>query len=120
MWRYGRGQERKVSILDAKEARARTVRVGGVARTRAGETAKRRRLAATDGRSAVICAGSRRAPRRFAPPVCANDNGERKVSILDAMEARARTVCEARARAGETVKRRRLAATDGTPADAAP
>ena len=46
MWRYGRGQERKVSILDAIEARARTVRE---ARTRASETAKRRRLAATDG-----------------------------------------------------------------------
>ena len=46
MWRYGRGQERKVSILDAMEARARTVRE---ARTRAGETAKRRQLAATDG-----------------------------------------------------------------------
>ena len=40
MWRYGRGQERKVSILDAMEAWAPT---------RAGETAKRRRLAATDG-----------------------------------------------------------------------
>ena len=26
MWRYGRGQERKVSILDAMEARAKTVR----------------------------------------------------------------------------------------------
>ena len=45
---------------------------------------------------------------------------ERKVSILDAMEALARTVREAQARAGETVKRRRLAATDGAPADAAP
>ena len=45
---------------------------------------------------------------------------ERRVSILDAMEARARTVREALARAGETVKRRRLAARDGTPADAAP
>ena len=44
----------------------------------------------------------------------------RKVSILDAMEARAKTVREALARAGETVKRRRLAARDGTPADAAP
>ena len=72
------------------------------------------------GRGAVIRAGSRRASRRFAPPVCApNDNGERKVSILDALEARARTVCKARARAGETVKRRRLAARDGAPADAA-
>ena len=46
MWRYGLGQERKVSILDAMEARARTVHV---ARTRASETAKRRRMAATDG-----------------------------------------------------------------------
>ena len=44
MWRYCRGQERKVSILDAMEARARTVRVA-----RAGETVKRRRLAARDG-----------------------------------------------------------------------
>ena len=34
---------------------------------------------------------------------------ERKVSILGAMEARARTVREARARAGETVKRRSAA-----------
>ena len=68
----------------------------------------------------MIGAGSRRASRRFAPPVCAlNDNGERKVSILDAMEALARTVREARARAGETVKRRRLAARDGAPADEA-
>ena len=71
----------------------------------------------------IMTAGSRRASRRFAPPVRANDNGERKVSILvqflDAIEARARTVREARARAGETVKRRRLAARDGAPADAA-
>ena len=36
------------------------------------------------------------------------------------MEARARAVCEARARAGETVKRRLLAARDGAIADAAP
>ena len=69
---------------------------------------------------AMIGAGSRRASRRFAPPVRAlNDNGERKVSILDAIEARARTVREARARAGETVKRQRLAARDGASADAA-
>ena len=33
MWRYGRGKERTVSILDAMEARARTVRE---ARARAG------------------------------------------------------------------------------------
>ena len=46
MWRYGRGQERKVSILEAIEARARTVRE---ARARAGETVKRLRLAARDG-----------------------------------------------------------------------
>ena len=45
MWRYGRGQERKVSILDAMEAQARTVRE---ARARPGETVKRRRLAARD------------------------------------------------------------------------
>ena len=45
---------------------------------------------------------------------------ERKDTVLQAMEARARTVLEARARAGETVKRRRLAARDGAPADAAP
>ena len=45
---------------------------------------------------------------------------ERKVSILDDMEARARTVREARARACDTVKRWRLAARDGAPADAAP
>lgn len=45
MWRYGRGQERKVTVLQAMEARARTVRE---ARTRAGETAKRRRLAARE------------------------------------------------------------------------
>ena len=38
----------------------------------------------------------------------------------DAMEARARTVRVARTRAGETAKRRRLAARDGAPADAAP
>ena len=68
----------------------------------------------------MIGAGLRRALRLFAAPVRANDNGERKVSILDAMEARARTVREARTRAGETAKRRRPAATDGAPADAAP
>ena len=45
MWRYGRGQERKVTVLQAMEARARTVRE---ARVRAGETAKRRRLAARE------------------------------------------------------------------------
>ena len=45
---------------------------------------------------------------------------ERKVSIMAAMEARAKTVREAWARAGEMVKRWRLAARDGAPADAAP
>ena len=50
MWRYCRGQERKVSILDAMEALARTVRE---AQARAGETVKRRRLAATDGAPAA-------------------------------------------------------------------
>ena len=45
MWRYGRGQERKVTVLQAMEARARTVRE---ARVRAGETAKRRRLASRE------------------------------------------------------------------------
>ena len=43
---------------------------------------------------------------------------ERTVSTLDAMKALARTVPKALARAGETVKRRRLAATGGAPADA--
>ena len=133
MWRYGRGQESKVSILEAMEAPARTVRE---ALARACETVKRQQLAATDGalltrrqedsrwfascfapvratcsrerqrgkvkhlllpardggcqapaagsygrsqcgRGAVIRADSRRASRRFAPPVRANDNGER-------------------------------------------
>ena len=46
MWRYGRGQERKVSILHAMEARAKIIRE---ARARAGETVKRRRLAARAG-----------------------------------------------------------------------
>ena len=46
MWRYGRGQESKVSILDAMEARPKNVRE---ARARADETDKRRRLAARDG-----------------------------------------------------------------------
>ena len=41
MWRYGRVQERRVSILDAMEARARTVRE---ALARAGESVKRQRL----------------------------------------------------------------------------
>ena len=59
MWRYGRGQERKVSILDAMEARPKTVRD---ARARAGETVKRRRLAATDGATGT----RRRDSRQFA------------------------------------------------------
>ena len=49
MWRYGRGQERKVTVLQAMEAQARTVRE---ARARAGETVKRRRVAAGDGAAA--------------------------------------------------------------------
>jgi hypothetical protein len=43
MWRYGRGHERKVSIVQGMEARAKRLRE---ARARAGETVKRRRLAA--------------------------------------------------------------------------
>ena len=53
MWRYGRGQERKVSILDAIEGWARTVREALArareARARACETVKRLPLAARDG-----------------------------------------------------------------------
>ena len=43
MWRYGRGQQRKVSVLKAMEARVKRLRE---ARARAGETSKRRRMAA--------------------------------------------------------------------------
>ena len=43
VWRYGRGQERKDSVLHAMDARAKIIRE---ALTRAGETVKRRRLAA--------------------------------------------------------------------------
>ena len=42
MWRYGRGHERKVPVLEAMEERAKRVRE---ARATAGETRKRRRLA---------------------------------------------------------------------------
>ena len=42
MWRYGRGQERKISVLHAMETRAKIIRE---ARARASETVKRRRLA---------------------------------------------------------------------------
>ena len=42
MWRYGRGQVRKVSVAKAMEARVKRLRE---ARARAGETAKRRRVA---------------------------------------------------------------------------
>ena len=42
MWRYGRGQERKVSVAKAMEARVKRVRE---ARARASSTAKRRRTA---------------------------------------------------------------------------
>ena len=48
---------------------------------------------------------------------------ERKVSVLHSMEAWAKMIRKARARAGETVKRRRLAARAvdaGAAADAAP
>jgi len=40
MWRYGRGQVRKVSVVQSMEARAKRLRE---ARARAGETVKRRR-----------------------------------------------------------------------------
>ena len=43
MWRYGRGHERKVSIVKSMEARAKRLREE---RARAGETVKRGRLAA--------------------------------------------------------------------------
>ena len=43
MWRYGMGLERKVSVLKAMEARVKRLRE---ARARAGETSKRRRMAA--------------------------------------------------------------------------
>ena len=43
MWQYGRGQARKVSVVEAMEARVKRLRE---ARARAGETVKRRRLAA--------------------------------------------------------------------------
>ena len=43
MWRYGLGQARKVSVVEAMEARVKRLRE---ARARAGETVKRRRLAA--------------------------------------------------------------------------
>ena len=42
MWRYGRGQARKVSVAKAMEARVKRLRE---ARGRAGETVKRRRTA---------------------------------------------------------------------------
>ena len=42
MWRYGRGYERKVPVLEAMEERAKRVRE---ALPTAGETRKRRRLA---------------------------------------------------------------------------
>jgi len=42
MWRYGRGQARKVSVANAMEARVKRLRE---ARVRAGETVKRRRAA---------------------------------------------------------------------------
>jgi hypothetical protein len=42
MWRYGRGQPRKVSVAKAMEARVKRLRE---ARVRAGETVKRRRAA---------------------------------------------------------------------------
>ena len=42
------------------------------------------------------------------------------VSALQAMEARVKRLRESRARAGETVKRRQLAARDSSAADAAP
>jgi hypothetical protein len=42
MWRYGRGHERKVPVLEAMEERAKRVRE---ARATAAETRKRRRLA---------------------------------------------------------------------------
>ena len=42
MWRYSRGHERKVPVLEAMEERAKRVRE---ARATAGEARKRRRLA---------------------------------------------------------------------------
>ena len=45
MWRYGRGQERKVSVRKCMEARAKNMRE---ARGRAAQTRKRRRLAADE------------------------------------------------------------------------
>jgi len=47
MWRYGRGQERKVSVRKCMEARAKNMRE---ARGRAAQTRKRRRLAADEAR----------------------------------------------------------------------
>ena len=90
MWRYGRGQEFKVSILDGSG------RHGGAGEdgSRSADEGRRDGQAPAAGRygrrpcgrGAVIGAGSRRASRRFAPPVRALiDNGERKVSILDAI-----------------------------------
>ena len=64
MWRYGRRQECNVSILDAIEARARMVRE---ARARAGESVKRRRLAARDGALWTRRRDSRRFASCFAP-----------------------------------------------------
>lgn len=50
MWRYGRGQTRKVSVVKAMEARAKRLRE---ARARAGVTAKRRRAAAASASGAA-------------------------------------------------------------------
>jgi hypothetical protein len=49
MWRYGRGHERKVSVVKSMEARMKRVRE---ARARAVETVKRRRLEAASRRAA--------------------------------------------------------------------
>ena len=47
MWRYGRGQERKVSVVKSMEARAKRLRE---ALARASETVKLRRMEAVLGR----------------------------------------------------------------------
>ena len=51
MWRYGRGQERKVTVLQAMEARAKRLRE---ARARAGETFQLQQQAARHGASADV------------------------------------------------------------------
>ena len=58
--------------------------------------------------------------QRYAAPRSANvpRSANASCAAIPSLYTRAKTVREARARAGETVKRRRLAARDGAPADA--